>query len=144
MKTQIIDRTTGGSAETFKIGIEGYFWDTKGGAVRKGSLDKTNLSSMNPYTRKDGYNYVYFSPTIPEWFLPSDAKEKKGIELVKCIDSNGQTSTPFLTEKSFAIIERICRDVEGFDLLKCTKKEPDESVKPHEIWYLGHWNDGTL
>lgn len=145
MKTQIIDRTTGGSAETFKIGMEGYFWDTKGGAVRKGSLDETNLSSMIPYTRKDGYNYVYFSPTIPEWFLPSEAKsEKRGIELVKCIDSNAQTSNPFLTEKSFAIIERICRDVEGFDLLKCTKKEPDESVKAHEIWYFGHWNDGVI
>jgi len=77
MKTQIIDQTTGGSAEEFKIGMEGYFWDTKGGAVRKGSLDKTNLSSMNPYTRKDGYNYVYFSPTIPEWFLPSEAKLRR-------------------------------------------------------------------
>ena len=143
MKTQIIDRTTGGSAETFKIGMEGYFWDAVFGPVRKGVY--AGESCGNLINKDGGESFHHFSPTIPEWFLPSEAKaEKKGIELVKCIDSNGQTSNPFLTEKSFAIIERICRDVEGFDLLKCTKKEPDESVKAHEIWYLGHWNDGVI
>ena len=144
MKTQIIDRTTGGSAETFEIGMKGYFWDNEN-SIHLGVLTGILKDQDMPYSRSSGNNWRHFSPTIPEWFLPSEAKaEKKGIEFVKCIDSNGQTSNPFLTEKSFAIIERICRDVEGFDLLKCTKKEPDESVKAHEIWYFGHWNDGVI
>ena len=121
MKTQIIDRTTGGSAETFKVGMEGYFWNNTGGPILKAKIEKIN-NDRYPYESPDGTATANFSPTIPEWFLPSEAKEKKGIELVKCINSNGQTSTSKKKKKSFAIIERICRDVEGFDLLKCTKK----------------------
>ena len=59
MKTQIIDRTTGGSAETFKIGMEGYFWDAVFGPVRKGVYaggwhqpDKTEMRGLWTYQNR--------------------------------------------------------------------------------------------
>jgi len=76
MKTQIIDRTTGGSAEEFKIGMEGYFWDAVFGPVRKGVY--AGESCGNLINKDGGEAFHHFSPTIPEWFLPSEAKREEG------------------------------------------------------------------
>jgi len=77
-------------------------------------------------------------PTIPEWFLPSEAKEKKGIELVKFINDNGNTGLPCTSPSEFKLVERISYDVAGFDLIKGTYESNQTA------WYLGHWNDGVL
>jgi hypothetical protein len=141
MKTEIIDRTTGGSAEEFKIGTKGYFWDRETG-IHTGVLTSISKDRSYPYEKSHANNWLNFSPTIPEWFpkwhLPSEAKvETKPIELVKFIKPDGQTRTPTKGASEFETVERIHKDVEGFDLIKCT-------TGPLVNWYLGHWNDGCI
>jgi len=137
MKTQIIDRTTGGSAETFKIGMKGYFWDNET-SIHLGVLTGISKERAYPYERNSANNWVHFSPTIPEWFLPSEAKEKKGIELVAYVTHKGGTCSSQIAPSEHKSLERIEQNVSGFDFIKGT------TASGATYWYLGHWNDGVL
>jgi len=78
-------------------------------------------------------------PTIPEWFLTSEAKgEKKPIELVKCINTGLTIGTAQRSLTEFILVERIAAGVYSHDLIRC--EHEDETV----IWYFGVWNDGVL
>lgn len=135
MKTQVIDRTQGGSAETVKVGDEGYFWDGTGGFVLKAKIYKIESEQRFPYVTANEKAYAHFSRTIPDWFLPA---EKKPIELVKVIYDDGIVLNANLSPSSFKTIERIVMNVHGFDLIKGTTE--DGPV----YWYLGHWHDGVV